>query len=178
MPFQCKTPESYVVAFKKDNDCWMREGCLGALVILGLLCLASIFIGGMTPVNTAVNLTAFLLLVLLYGLMQRRGKPPRQLWVCGETFCVVEDGRRGRTYRFSEITRVQRWQSMTIGTKQMTRGPESWRIEVDGTCVAEFTLRMENAGKLLKALDDRGLITPYGTGIGAENRRTYGAKGR
>lgn len=69
MPFQYKTPESYVVAFKKDNDRWVWEGCLGALVILGLLCLASIFIGGMRPVNTAVNLTAFLLLVLLYGLM-------------------------------------------------------------------------------------------------------------
>lgn len=176
MPFDNREMESYVVAFKEGSDRVAREGCLGALALLGLVCLASIFVGGLRPLNTAVNLAVWLALVLAYVLSFHRKTPRSELWVCGETFCMVRGGERGRTYRLSQITRVRWVEPMTIGVRTMKHGQPFWQIEVDGACVAEFDPRMENAQKLLGALDARGLITPYATGAGTQNRRRVGKR--
>lgn len=167
MPFQEQERESYVVAYKQGNERVAREGCLGVLALLGLLCLVAIFRGGLRPLNTAVNLTVWLALVLVYGLSFHRKTPRSELWVCGETFCMVHGEERGRAYRFSQITRVRRVEPMVIGVRMMKHGQPFWQIEVDGSCVAEFDPRMENAQKLLATLDERGLITPFATGLGA-----------
>ena len=167
MPFQEQERESYVVAYKQGNVRVAREGCLGVLALLGLLCLVAIFRGGLRPLNTAVNLTVWLALVLVYGLSFHRKTPRSELWVCGETFCMVRGEERGRAYRFSQITRVRRVEPMVIGVRMMKHGQPFWQIEVDGACVAEFDPRMENAQKLLATLDERGLITPFATGLGA-----------
>ena len=89
---------------------------------------------------------------------------------------MVRGGERGRTYRLSQITRVRWVEPMTIGVRTMKHGQPFWQIEVDGTCVAEFDPRMENAQKLLATLDARGLITPYATGAGTQNRRRVGKR--
>ena len=167
MPFQEQERESYVVAYKQGNERVAREGCLVVLALLGLLCLVAIFRGGLRPLNTAVNLTVWLALVLVYGLSFHRKTPRSELWVCGETFCMVRGEERGRAYRFSQITRVRRVEPMVIGVRMMKHGQPFWQIEVDGACVAEFDPRMENAQKLLATLDERGLITPFATGLGA-----------
>ena len=167
MPFQEQERESYVVAYKQGNERVAREGCLVVLALLGLLCLVAIFRGGLSPLNTAVNLTVWLALVLVYGLSFHRKTPRSELWVCGETFCMVRGEERGRAYRFSQITRVRRVEPMVIGVRMMKHGQPFWQIEVDGACVAEFDPRMENAQKLLATLDERGLITPFATGLGA-----------
>ena len=174
MPFQEQERESYVVAYKQGNERVVREGCLGVLVLLGLLCLASIFRGGLRPLNTAVNLTVWLTLVLVYGLSFHQKTPRSELWVCGETFCMVRGEERGRAYRFAQITRVRRVEPMTIGVRMMKRAQPFWQIEVDGACVAVFDPRMENAQKLLATLGARGLITPYATGADARNLREEG----
>ena len=80
---------------------------------------------------------------------------------------MVRGEERGRAYRFAQITRVRRVEPMTIGVRMMKRAQPFWQIEVDGACVAEFDPRMENAQKLLATLDERGLITPFATGLGA-----------
>ena len=167
MPFQELERESYVVAYKQGNERVAREGCLVVLALMGLLCLVAIFRGGLRPLNTAVNLTVWLALVLVYGLSFHRKTPRSELWVCGETFCMVRGEERGRAYRFSQITRVRRVEPMVIGVRMMKRAQPFWQIEVDGACVAEFDPRMENAQKLLATLDERGLITPFTTGLGA-----------
>ena len=167
MPFQEQERESYVVAYKQGNERVAREGCLVVLALLGLLCLVAIFRGGLRPLNTAVNLTVWLALVLVYGLSFHRKTPRSELWVCGETFCMVRGEERGRAYRFSQITRVRRVEPMVIGVRMMKHGQPFWQIEVVGACVAEFDPRMENAQKLLATLDERGLITPFATGLGA-----------
>ena len=167
MPFQELERESYVVAYKQGNERVAREGCLVVLALMGLLCLVAIFRGGLRPLNTAVNLTVWLALVLVYGLSFHRKTPRSELWVCGETFCMVRGEERGRAYRFSQITRVRRVEPMVIGVRMMKHGQPFWQIEVDGACVAEFDPRMENAQKLLATLDERGLITPFTTGLGA-----------
>ena len=167
MPFQEQERESYVVAYKQGNERVAREGGLVVLALMGLLCLVAIFRGGLRPLNTAVNLTVWLALVLVYGLSFHRKTPRSELWVCGETFCMVRGEKRGRAYRFSQITRVRRVETMVIGVRMMKHGQPFWQIEVDGACVAEFDPRMENAQKLLATLDERGLITPFATGLGA-----------
>ena len=167
MPFQEQERESYVVAYKQGNERVAREGCLVVLALMGLLCLVAIFRGGLRPLNTAVNLAVWLTFVLVYGLSFHRKTPRSELWVCGETFCMVRGEERGRAYRFSQITRVRRVEPMVIGVRMMKHGQPFWQIEVDGACVAEFDPRMENAQKLLATLDERGLITPFATGLGA-----------
>lgn len=174
MPFDSRTMESYVVAFKESNERVAREGCLGALALLGLVCLASILVGGLRPLNTAINLSVWLALVLATLLAFGRKSPRSELWICGETFCMVRGGKRGRTYRLSQISRVRLIQPVAIGNRTVKRGKPFWQIEVDGECVAKFDPRMENAQKLLAALDTRGLITPYATGAGARNLREEG----
>ena len=118
----------------------------------------------------------WLALALACVLSFHQKTPRSELWVCGETFCMVRGGERGRTYRLSRITRVRWVEPMTIGVHTMRRGQPFWQIEVDGACVAELDPRMENAQRLLATLDVRGLITPYATGTGGQNRRRPGKR--
>ena len=117
--------------------------------------------------NTAFNLAAWLALVMVYLLSFHRRTPRSELWICGETFCMVRGGERGRTYRLSQISRVRRIEPVAIGVKALKRGLPFWQIEVGGVRVPEFDPRMQNAQKLLIALDELRLITQHATGAGA-----------
>ena len=156
------------MAFKQRDERAASEGSLGALALLELVCLDSIFVGGLRPMNTAFNLAAWLALVMVYLLSFHRRTPRSELWICGETFCMVRGGVRGRAYRFSQITRVRLVRPLTVGVRSMKNGQPFWQIEVDGACVAGFDPRMQNAQKLLIAHDELRLITQHATGAGAQ----------
>ena len=169
MPIDEKWYAPYCVAFEE------RKRSRDVEVILVIIWVILLLIGlqngfGSDPVSAAMA-GVFL---GIFGLMIFRiatAKEParKKLWVFADTFCIEQNGKRGREYRFSEITRVRRYFPLVAGGGRMpvmkVSSKAVWQIYVGKTCVASFMEEMNNSGRLMGKLGSLGLITPYGTGV-------------
>lgn len=174
MPIDEKKYTPYCVAFEERKRSWDVEVILVIIwVVLLLMGLTNGF--GSDPVSAAmagVFLDIFGLVIL--RIVTAKEPAQKKLWVSADTFCTEQNGRRGRVYRFSEITRVRRHYPLVGGFGRMpvmkTSSKAVWQIYVGKTCVASFVEDMNNSGRLVRRLDRMGLITPFGTGVKPERK--------
>lgn len=172
MPFDKKKYKSYCVAFGGQDDAAGATTLFALLLVIWIVLLLMGFANGFgsDSVSSAIGvaLTAALGLLVLYA-APRKKAAPKKLWVSGDMFYTEQDGRRGKVYLFSEITRVRLYYPMAVGGGRMPTLRVSsmgiWQIYVDGKCVAAFSEKMKNSGRLVRRLDEMGLITPHGTGL-------------
>ena len=169
MPIDETRYAPYCVAFEEQKRSWDVEVILAIIwVILLLMGLQNGF--GSDPVSAAMSgvfLGVFGLAI--FRLATAKEPTRKKLWVSADSFWIEQNGKRGRVYRFSEITRVRRYFPLVAGGGRMpvlkTSSKAVWQIYVGKTCVAAFMEEMNNSGRLIGRLNALGLITPYGTGF-------------
>lgn len=157
------------MAFDEQDSGWDIWVILVVLwVVLLLMGLSHGFGGDLFSAGLAVAFLAVFGMLILY-LATAKKPEPKKLWVSGDVFYTEQKGKRGRAYRFSEITRVRRYYPLVAGGGRMptlrVSSTAVWQIYVGKTCVAAFSEKMKNSGRLIMKLDALKLITPYGTGV-------------
>lgn len=171
MPFDEKKYRAYCVSFEeRAEDEWD-----GMLVLLEVLWVVLLLIGlvngfGDEPFSAGMAGAFFAVFGIVILRLRTEKRPgPKKLWVAGDVFYTEQNGQRGRAYRFSEISRVRLYYPLVAGGGRMPTLRASsvgvWQIYVEGKCVAAFSEKMNNSGRLVQKLNSMGLITPYGTGL-------------
>lgn len=169
MSFDQKKYASYAVAFDEQDSGWDIWVILAVIWFLLLLMgLSNGFGGDLYSAGLTIAFLAVFGLALL-RLATAKRPAPKKLWVSGDMFFTEQNGKRGKVYLFSEITRVRRHFPLVAGGGRMptlrVSSTAVWQIYVGKTCVAAFSEKMNNSGRLIMKLDSLKLITPYGTGV-------------
>lgn len=156
--------DSYIVEMKPQDESAKRDGCLGVFILIAIIGSNSIFSEVENMISRVLSIIILLIGFCLLIMQYMPKKPGKKIRVSEECFTVIEAGKEGRTYRFSEITRVSLHFSYRVSYRACKSTSTYWRIDVGKKCAATFTQEMENSSRLLIKLDELGLITKYATG--------------
>lgn len=99
-------------------------------------------------IHEAVAITAGIVLMLEWRKKKRKG---RRIWVAGEQFTIGVPGEAGKTYCFTEITKVKPVQTMEMnGRGGISTGKLYYQIYVGRVCVVALHMNMENAWRFIE----------------------------
>lgn len=154
--------ESYIVENTKDEG-WKRDWYLGIFILVAVMALVGLMNGTGEFISNVLNV-AILAICVVLTIMMYVPRKKMKIQVSGDCFTVIEAENGGQEYQFSEITKVSMHRPVYRTVHAWHSGPNCWRIEVEGRCVAVFTDEMENSSRLIGRLDELGLITKYATG--------------